>query len=106
MPLYALSKQYVKQPRLLSLLEKTDEFCTTRKENKTDVLFFMLRQNLEDSNDSRARDIDNLWQGKTRSLSPEQCLALRIDTLQSKENYKSQYYFLKEKGCSTFSPPG
>ena len=66
----------------------------------------MLRRNLEDSNDSSARDIDNLWQGKTRSLSPEQGLALRIDTLQSKENYKSQYYFLKGKGCSTFSPPG
>ena len=66
----------------------------------------MLRQNLEDSNDSRARDIDTLWQGKTRSLSPEQSLALRIDTLQIKENYKSQYYFLKRKGCSIFSPPG
>ena len=104
--LYSLNRHYVKQTRLVSLLETTDDFCKTHKEDKSDVLFFMLRQHLEDNNDNRARDIDNIWQGKSKSLSPEQCLALRIDTLQSKENYKSQYYFLKEKGCDTFTPPG
>ena len=104
-PLFSASRKYVKQKRVSSLLKTTDEFCKSHKEDKTDVLFFMLRQNLEDKKDNRANEVDNLWRGKTAMLTPEQCLALRIDTLQSKENYKSQYYFLKEKGCNTFSPP-
>ncbi|KAK3100740.1 hypothetical protein FSP39_024522 [Pinctada imbricata] len=105
MPLFSAKRKYVKQYRLKSILADVSKFCSEHKENKTDVLFFMLRQHLEDVNDNRAPSIDSLWAGNIDNLSPSQCLALRVDTLQSKGNYRAQYYFLKEKGCHIFCSP-
>jgi hypothetical protein len=104
-PLYSTKRKYIKQKRLHEVIKNVDDFCNSHNEDKLDVLFIMLKQSLEDKKDNRAIEIDNLWHGKSRTLTSEECLALRVDTLQSKENYKSQYHFLKEKGCNTFCSP-
>ena len=104
-PLYSVSRKYAKQYRLRPVISDVGKFCETHKENQTDVLFFMLRQRLEDLNDKRGEAIDALWAGHFGSLSVDECLALRVDTLQSKSHYRSQYQYLKQKGCLTFCTP-
>jgi hypothetical protein len=52
--------------------------CAAEGEDKTDVLFSLLKNHLEDSNDPCWKDIDMLWRGSTDVMSVEQCLALRV----------------------------
>ena len=67
----------------------------------------MLQQHLEDKSDKRGDMLNELWRGKTSSLlTPDQCLAVRVDTLQSKANYKATYDFLGEQLCfNVYQPP-
>lgn len=67
----------------------------------------MLSDHLSDINDPRSKVIDSVWRSeRSISLTAHECLALRIDTLQSKTQYRSQYEFLKQKSnFNPFQPP-
>ena len=104
-PIYDCSRKYLKQKRLKEAFTSLTEFCSSHHEDETDVLFFMLRQKLYDKNDDRHHAIDSIWQGNSVKLTPNQCLAMRIDTLQSKQQYRSQYNFLKDKAQNPLQPP-
>ena len=51
--------------------------------------------------------IKKLWltDSEDVALTPDESLALRVDTLQSKAQYKKQYDFFKEKGGFHFATP-
>lgn len=106
MPIYDCKAKYVKQKRLKQIENSMEEFCSSKKEDKTDVLFFMLIHHLKSINDNRHEQINDIWGGGGfRKLTSHECLAIRIDTLQSKTQYKCQYDFLKSKGCNPFATP-
>jgi hypothetical protein len=104
-PIYDCSNKYLKQRRLKGLNDLVTTFCQTNKEDKGDALFFMLQQHLKDSNDVRFNDINDIWKSTDSKLTSSQCLALRVDTLQSKTQYKAQYNFLKKNVCNPLQPP-
>ena len=105
MPIYDCSAKYLKQKRLKKINDLVTDFCTSNAEDKGDVLFFSLQQHLKDCNDSRHNDINYIWKNCSSKLTPSQCLALRIDTLQSKMQYKAQYNFLKKNVCNPLQSP-
>ena len=102
-----MSAKHTRHKRLKLIISKVDEFCTSSDENKTDVLFFMLKDHLRDVSDPRWKVIENLWfNGNSDScLSAEQCLAIRVDLLQSKGQYRAQYDFLVQNNVCVFQPP-
>ena len=53
----------------------------------------------------RAKKAYKLWENKPSGLTPAECLAIRVETLQSKYQYKEQYDILKSKGGTLFSSP-
>jgi hypothetical protein len=86
-PLAEADKQYVKKKRLKPIITSIDNFCDTFFESKLDVLFFLLNSELRKIGQSKKTDVVySLWQKENVSgtLSPKECLALRVDTLQSK----------------------
>lgn len=104
-PIYDCNRRYLKQTRLKEALDSFSAFCNSHHENKTDVLFFMLHQNLLDNNDDRRHIIESLWKGQSWQLNPNQCLAMRIEILQSKLQYKAQYNLLKQMSHNPLQPP-
>ena len=104
-PIYDCNRRYLKQTRLKEALDSFSAFCNSHHENKTDVLFFMLHQNLLDNNDDRRHIIESLWKGQSWQLNPNQCLAMRIEILQSKLQYKAQYNLLKQMSHDPLQPP-
>ncbi|KAK3089575.1 hypothetical protein FSP39_004762 [Pinctada imbricata] len=106
MPIYDCKAKYVKQKRLKEVESSVEQFCSSKNEDKTDVLFFMLIHHLKSQNDNRFEQINDVWMGGgVRKLTSHECLAIRIDTLQSKTQCKAQYDFLKAKGCNPFVAP-
>ena len=86
------------------VIDYINEFCKQNNENKSDVLFFALHDSLREANDPRMNIIDNAWKNKSQTLNAQECLAMRVDALQSKTQYKHQYFFLKEKSCNPLQP--
>ena len=72
---------------------------------KIDALFFMLNSELTTIDKNKAKQLRNLWTSETHGLSVEGCLAIRIDTLLTKNMYEHQYKTLKVKGESVFGNP-
>ena len=106
-PLLKCNKYYIRHDRLKPTFDFIDSWCNQRKENKTDVLFFNLWWELKASGDKeRAAEVKKLWENKISfGLSPAESLAIRIETLQNKYQYKKQYDILKAKGETFFSSP-
>ena len=68
--------------------DKVDAFCTERNQNKVGVLFVLLREELEKNGEKvMAKRLINLWKSK-ETLSTEQCLSVRVDSLLSKGQYR------------------
>ena len=104
-PLFEVNRRYVKNERLQPLIKEIDNFCTYHHENKLDTLFFLLDSELRATDDkNRADQLRNLWKNKP-SLSGDECLAIRTETLLTKGMYTRQYNILKEKGESVFVTP-
>ena len=96
LPLIQANKAYVKHKRLAPLLKQVEDFCITGKESKIDVLYFMLHSPLaEEHMLHESKTIQKLWSNRTASactsMSVDECLAMRIESLQSISQYKSQY---------------
>jgi len=102
-----VNRQYAKQQRLGDIIAQVDT-CTKQHEKKIDVLFFMLHLELEEKESSKAKPMYHLWscsESDMDSLSVDQCLALKGDTLQTKTMYKKMYDFMKAAKQNTFLPP-
>ncbi|XP_068205096.1 uncharacterized protein [Palaemon carinicauda] len=100
-PLYSLNAKYIRQDRLKPLISHIDKYCITHKENKVEVMFFLLMQALRDAGDrSRENAIVDIWTRRGSvgtSLTEEECLAKRILLKQTKEQYRKEYSYYKEK---------
>ncbi|XP_022085107.1 V(D)J recombination-activating protein 1-like isoform X2 [Acanthaster planci] len=81
------------------------DFCEKQKESKTDVLYFLLCENLKECSDSRYREVLASWSKETNDLSAEDCLAMRVTTKTSKSHYEAQYKKFRAKGISILKPP-
>lgn len=66
--------------------------------------FLALHDALREACDPRMNIIDSTWRNKSSTLNAHECLAMRVDALQSKTQYKHQYFFLKEKTCNPLQP--
>ena len=108
--LCSVNAKYIRQDRLKPLISHIDKFCQVHKEDKVDVMFFLLIQTLRDAND-RAREnlVTDIWCKKNSvgvSLTDEECLAKRILLKQTKEQYRKEYCYYKEKlDKSVLKPP-
>lgn len=108
-PLKGAKSQYVKRKRLADVIEFVRKYCQEHHENVIDVLFFVLHNELKyaDEND-RALALQRLWHSPSKgdaSFSPEECLAMRIESLESKTQYTYQYQLLKLKGEALLQSP-
>ena len=58
----------------------------------------MLRLEVRKTGDNQtAKEIENLWKpDRKTSLTVEQCLALRVDNLMTKGQYRQQYGFFEQ----------
>ena len=104
-PIPNLSSKHLRHVRLKKIIGDVNDYCTVNNESKTDVLYFMLRDHLKQIGDSRFKDIDSSWKEASNEMSADQCLAMRIDLLQSKGHYNRQYLFLKQNNIDVFQPP-
>lgn len=108
--LCSVNAKYIRQDRLKPLISHIDKFCQVHKEDKIDVMFFLLIQTLRDAND-RAREnlVTDIWCKKSNlgvALTDEECLAKRILLKQTKEQYRKEYSYYKEKlDKSVLKPP-
>lgn len=82
------------------------EFCETNNEIAEDVLFSMLSTTLKDNGKTTlAKKVEYLWTEQAGNvLSIDECVAIRTDLLQTKNQYKTQYDFLNDKGQFVFKP--
>lgn len=105
--LYDISRQYAKRRRLLPMFSMLDEFCDLNNENTEDVLFSMLATTLYDNGKKElANKIEYLWVQQTDYiLTADECLASRVDLLQTKNQYREQFDYLNSKGQYVFKPP-
>lgn len=105
--LYDISRQYAKRRRLLPMFSMLDEFCDLNNENTEDVLFSMLATTLYDNGKKElANKIEYLWVQRTDYiLTADECLASRVDLLQTKNQYREQFDYLNSKGQYVFKPP-
>ena len=96
-----VNNKYLKNGRLRPLITCVNKFCNIQKENKIDVLFFMLIEALKEFGDkNRSELVENVWDHKkilTTSLNEEECLAKRVMLKQTKDQYRKDYYYFKEK---------
>ena len=105
-PLAQANRKYIIQKRLKEIIDTLDEFCIQRHENKCDVLYFLLHHELcIQGEKKKAAQIYSLWDKTGKHLSADECLSLRVKTLQSKQQYRKQYEFLKQRGDETFCAP-
>jgi V(D)J recombination-activating protein 1 len=82
----------VKNKRLKDCFQYIDSFCIQHNEDKDDVLFTLLKEHLAQSGYSnKVALLMEIKQGKTDPMSVDQCLALRVEKLQSKNQYKTIY---------------
>lgn len=90
-------RQYAKQRRLKPLIDKLNTFCEENTEDKKDVLFFLLLSLLtEQNNTQKASAVEAIWKGLDNTFTTDQCLALRVDKLETKNQYKKEYDYLRQ----------
>ena len=65
----------------------------------------MLKDFLKKKNDPRFHAVHALWTGESNIMSVEQCLAMRIDLLQSRGFYSKQYQYFVQNNIHVLSPP-
>ena len=84
--LFDVSRQYAKRLRLSEMFDYLKSFCDLNNENE-DVLFSMLPQTLHNSCKSElAYKVENLWREQDNyCLTADECLASRIELLQTKK---------------------
>lgn len=106
-PLLECRKHYARSFRLKHIICELDKFCEERHEVKVDVLYFLLMDELTRlGQHDKAGTVRQLTCNVlTNVMSADEALAMRIDLLQSKSQYRKQYDLLKTKGDSTFAPP-
>ena len=101
-----ISPGYVKRNRLKELIHYVRNYCKERNEKNVETLFFMLENELQLLDESdRIVALDKVWQAKSKGaalLTPEECLAIRVENLQSKMQYTTQYQLLKSKNEPVF----
>lgn len=99
--LTAVNAKYIRQDRLKPLIAHIDKFCQVQKENKIDAMFFLLMEALRDAGDRvRETQVEDIWCRKNNvgmSLTDEECLAKRILLKQTKDQYRKEYSYYKEK---------
>lgn len=80
-----VSRRYAKQQRLSEIFDNLKSFCDLNNEND-DVLFSMLSQTLHNNCKSElAHKVENLWREQDNyCLTADECLASRIELLQTK----------------------
>ena len=103
---------YIRHYRLKSLLplieDTVSQFCKENDENHTDVMFSILIEHLHKCADTRAYAVKDVWKSTNidkSKMSVEECLALRVDALQSKSQYKKQYSFMAQKTVNPLQSP-
>ena len=104
-PLKEVDQDYAKSRRLSSVLQHINTFCQRRKEDKGDLLFFVLREHLRENCDPRYKEVDKIWEGHPGQMTVEDCLALRVSNLRRESNYRNQYDFLEFKQHHVFQAP-
>ena len=109
-PLHEADRKYVRQKRLKPLMDYVTSFCEQKIESKIDVLYFLLYCELGTLNKSRKADaVYNIWQSDDCTagiiLSPEECLGLKVETLQNKTQYRTQYEFFNQRKDLRFCNP-
>ena len=80
--------------------------CAESHENKVDVLFFMLRNELWNNGErNKANEIQNIWINKSETCV-DQSLAMRVDLLMTKSQYRKQYgLFEQQLANNVLKPP-
>ena len=104
-PLKEVEQDYAKSRRLSSVLQHINTFCQRRKEDRGDLLFFVLREHLRENCDPRYKEVDKIWEGHPGQMTVEDCLAFRVSNLQRESNYRNQYDFLEFKQHHVFQAP-
>ena len=102
------NRQSCKNGRLKDFFDFFETKCAENHENKTDVLFFMLRNELWNSGQKdAANEIQNIWTNKNEtSLTVDQSLAMRVDLLMTKSQYRKQYgLFEQNLANNVLKPP-
>lgn len=101
------NKRYVKNVRLAEIIGQIDKFCETKHESKLDILYFLLIAELKAlGHTDKADSVAELQEGiQSSPLTPDESLAMRVDMLQSKTQYKKQYELLKAKGDKVLATP-
>lgn len=80
-----------------------DSFCTTATEEKTEIYFGLLVAHLHSLKDPKLDKILQIWRShdsEHTKLSAEMCVALRVNSIQSKQQYSFQFASLKKAGCN------
>ena len=103
---FDISRQYSKRGRLRNMSYNLSESCQSHNEDAEDVLFSMLTTTLHDKGKTElAKKVEYLWTEQTdNDLTVDESLANRINTLQTKNQYKKQYDFYITKDNSFSSP--
>ena len=105
-PLTEISRNQART-RIKPVVKFVDEFCAERLENKEEVLFLLMNEYMKQKNDPRKETFVKMWQEKLpERMSPDECLSLRVSSLQSKGNYQLHYMFLQQRGHDVFQSHG
>ncbi|XP_063971603.1 V(D)J recombination-activating protein 1-like [Lytechinus pictus] len=91
-----VGREYARK-RTSDIADSVADFCLKRKEDKTDVLYFLLSDSLRESGDQRLKEVMASWNDElSMEMTVEQCLAMRVTTMTSKNRYKEQYAQMKD----------
>ncbi|XP_072029739.1 V(D)J recombination-activating protein 1-like [Amphiura filiformis] len=92
--------------RIEDVLPNIEEFCLLQGEEECDVFFCLLFLHLKKIGDARWSTIRKLWdEEKQGTLTVDECLALRVGSLQSKGKYREQYDFFDKCGVNVLQHP-
>ena len=67
-PIRDVYGKHVKHRRLKPVYDFLNDFCATNQEEKTEMLFFLLKDDPKDKNDQRYKDIERVW-GSTGAVN-------------------------------------
>ena len=109
-PLSSTSIKYMKYRRLKDVIstvgKDVEKVCLEHLEDETDVYFGLLVAHLHTKKDDRLEKVVQAWRGDSgdveTSLSADLCLALRVDSIQSKTQYAKQHEMMKNLAVNPF----
>ena len=102
---HSVSAKHTRHRRLKPIISQVNECCHAQRKISMMFCFFMLKGHLKEINDPRCKQVESLWSGNNSTLSQEQCLAIRVDLLQSKGQYRSHYDFISQNNVYVFQAP-